>query len=134
VSPEVIVRLQHALLTAPSPHSLIIFHLGGGQIARVAANGTGFPHRGSQFVLQVKAIWRTNSSADADDNMQWVQSLKVWLDPLSTGSYVNYIDPLLEQWETKYYTINLPRLQQVKKAADPDDVFHFNQSIRLPAF
>jgi hypothetical protein len=133
VSSEVLVRLQHAVLTSPSPRNLIIFHLGGGQIARVPATATAFPHRTSQFVLQIKAIWSSNSSAEAADNMQWVQSLKAWLDPLSTGSYVNYIDPFLDQWETKYYTVNLPRLQQVKKAVDPTNLFHFNQSIRLPA-
>lgn len=130
VSAEMIVRLQHAVLSAPSARSLIIFHLGGGQINRVPSNGTGFPHRESQFVLQIKAIWSTNSSSDANDNIQWVQDLKVWLDPLSTGSYVNYIDPFLDEWEQKYYAANLLRLQKVKGLVDPSNFFNFNQSIR----
>lgn len=132
VSSDVMVKLQQAVLSAPSSRNLIIFHLGGGQIMRVGSNETAFPHRNSQFVLQIKAIWGTNSTVDADENIKWVESLKAWLDPLSTGSYVNYIDPFLDNWETKYYTVNLPRLQQVKKAVDPTNLFHFNQSIRLP--
>merc|ERR1711998_829753 len=95
VSPRVMRRLQKAVLAAPSARSLAIFHMGGGRIRAINSTATAFPHRRSQFVLQVKAIWDDNTAAEASANMAWVKSLKKWLAPLATGSYVNYMDPFL---------------------------------------
>ena len=53
--------------------------------------------------------------------------------PVTQGSYQNYIDPTLPDWQQAYYGSNLSRLQQVKRAHDPDDVFHFAQSIPIPS-
>ncbi|HVA07004.1 MAG TPA: BBE domain-containing protein [Acidimicrobiales bacterium] len=42
-------------------------------------------------------------------------------------------DPLLHNWAEAYYWSNLTRLMSVKRHHDPDDVFHFAQSIPLSA-
>ena len=65
---------------------------------------------------------------------------QAWLDQiyasvhadLAPQAYQNYIDPTMTDWKSEYYGANLARLQQVKKAVDPDDFFHFAQSIPLP--
>ena len=48
--------------------------------------------------------------------------------PYATGAYQNYIDPNLPGWQQAYYGANLPGWS-VKRAADPDNFFHFAQSI-----
>jgi hypothetical protein len=130
-SVEVILKIQTAIINSPSSRNLVITHMGGGAISRINNEDTAFPHRKSQFVLQMKAIWSSNSTVESIRNINWVEELKSWLDKISTGSYVNYIDPYLINWEKKYYTTNLPRLQNVKKLVDPNNIFHFNQSISV---
>ena len=130
VSAEVIRRLQRAVLASPSPRNLALFHMGGGRVAEFSEAATAFPHRRAQFVLQVKAIWDDDDAAMRAANMGWVKDLKSWLSTMASGSYVNYVDPLLADWERMYYVDNYPRLRAVKASLDPHNFFSFNQSIR----
>jgi FAD/FMN-containing dehydrogenase len=43
--------------------------------------------------------------------------------------YPNFPDPRLEDWATAYHADNLPRLEAVKRAYDPDRLFTFPQSV-----
>jgi FAD/FMN-containing dehydrogenase len=51
------------------------------------------------------------------------------LSPFTVGAYVNYVDSDIDDWPTAYYDHNFRQLTRVKRAWDPDDVFHFAQSI-----
>lgn len=124
---SVINLLVDALKKAPSDRNLILFHAGGGQIAKVDAASTAFVHRDLELIIQIKGIWE-----DVDEeaeNIAWVKATRAIVEPLLSGSYINYIDPLLEGWQEAYYGDNYERLLAVKRAVDPTNFFRFNQSV-----
>ena len=56
------------------------------------------------------------------------------LAPFSSGTYVNVIaDPGEEGVGRAYHAAQLERLAEIKRAYDPDNVFHLNQNIRPAA-
>lgn len=66
---------------------------------------------------------------DSDINMAWAQKLGASLQPYFKGAYLNYIDPLLTNWQHEYYQEALPRLQALKRVVDPTNFFHHGQAI-----
>jgi FAD/FMN-containing dehydrogenase len=109
---------------------VVILDSYGGAINRVSPTATAFVHRKMLFGLQYGAYWSGN---DGGTGIQWAENLRQAMQPYVTGAaYVNYIDPSLPNWARAYYGSNYQRLQSVKKSVDPENVFHFPQSIRLP--
>jgi hypothetical protein len=131
ISAEIMRKLQVEILTAPSYRNIVIFHMGGGNITAVGKEESAFYYREQQFVIQIKAIWNDETPENEQLNVAWVENIKSWLQPLAAGSYVNYIDPYLSDYEIMYYSNNYPRLQSIKTAVDPGDFFLFNESIKL---
>jgi hypothetical protein len=104
----------------------------GGAIARVAPEGTAFPHRGAIALLQFVSSWDANAPpATADASRAWLGGLYARVRPLiGAGAYVNYSDPDLQDWATAYYGANYARLQRVRATYDPEGLFAFPQAIR----
>jgi FAD/FMN-containing dehydrogenase len=46
------------------------------------------------------------------------------------GAYVNYIDPALPDWMNAYYGDNAARLKKIAQTYDPNNAFHFAQSVQ----
>lgn len=117
-----------SLRNATSPVAAI-FEAYGGAINRVGEADTAFPHRGTtRFCLQYYAEW--SSSSATNRSVAAVRALYAAMRPHFPGfSYVNYIDLDLTDYAPAYYKGNLPRLQAVKQQYDPDNFFHFAQSI-----
>ncbi|MEU7868922.1 FAD-binding oxidoreductase [Dactylosporangium sp. NPDC049140] len=124
--------LTEGFRSAPSGFSIVRFDLlAGGAVARVPADATAFVHRRALHYVSVIAQWPGDEETAA--NVAWIDGFARALRPHLTGEvYQNYADRDLEDWPAAYYGANYPRLQSVKAAYDPRDVFHHPQSIRLP--
>jgi FAD/FMN-containing dehydrogenase len=103
----------------------------GGAMQRVHAEATAFGDRSAPFMLSLDAIW--SDAKDDEANMAWVRSTWTDMQRYSTGSlYLNF--PGLG--EDKSLVRNAlgeetySRLQQVKRAYDPDNLFRLNQNIQ----
>lgn len=108
----------------------IVFDAYGGAVNRVPADATAFVHRDALACAQWSFFWGTGAPASVvAGGTSWLASTARGLAPYVHGAYQNYIDPTLADWARAYYGANLPRLAKVKRKVDPDDFFHFAQSI-----
>ena len=120
--------------TAPQVGGGIVFDGYGGVINQVAADTTAFVHRDAIACAQYSVTY-PNGSPPASVSAavrSWLDATQTTFAPYAHGAYQNYIDPTLPNWAEAYYGTNLPRLSRVKSRYDPDDLFHFAQSIPLP--
>lgn len=120
----------------------------GGRINSVRSDATAYVHRDSILrVYFTPGVWRDEAQDAA--YVAWVRKLyrDVYRttggvpvpDAANSGAYINYPDVDLAdpEWNTSgtpwhglYYGANYARLQRVKAAYDPRDVFHHALSIR----
>jgi hypothetical protein len=109
----------------------LVFDAYGGVINRIAPEATAFVHRNALCAIESSVSWGPNPSSSAVAAGQaWLSQVADTLAPYTDGgAYQNYIDPTLGDWQQAYYGANLDRLISVKKTYDPDDFFHFAQSI-----
>ncbi|WP_354643722.1 FAD-binding oxidoreductase [Kitasatospora camelliae] len=104
----------------------------GGAVNRVGAGDTAFVHRGALFLAQYIANFPSGSGGGPgpDQSRAWLDGVWSAMRPSAGGgAYLNYTDPRLEGWEQAYYGANAARLRQVKRAYDPQGLFHFPQSV-----
>ena len=122
-------RADDAVLRASSGG--ILLDAFGGAINRVPADATAFVHRSARFLAQSFSTLPTDASASVTaGNQRWLQTFWHAMRPWAIGeAYQNYIDPNLRDWQRAYHGANFDRLVEIKKAVDPDDVFHFAQSV-----
>ena len=90
--------------------------------------------------LQYQAYWTDPSPEAAATNLKWMSDFYDAMygpagpvpDGVMDGCYVNYPEVDLVDWQHLYYQGNYPRLQRVKAAWDPNDIFNHAQSVELP--
>lgn len=77
--------------------------------------------------MSLFATWSTPDGAAP--GIQWVEDFRRAMLPFARGVYVNTIDLSIKDWPEAYYGCNFERLTKVKTKYDPENVFHFPQSI-----
>jgi FAD/FMN-containing dehydrogenase len=121
---------SHPATVAASSAGAKIFSWGGA-IGHVAPAATAFVHRDALALFSVGVNWAVDERPSAVRGLvDWVDKFWQEMAPhTSSRSYQNFIDPALTDWQHAYYGDNFERLVNVKRTVDPDNIFHFAQSI-----
>lgn len=94
----------------------------GGEVRRVAAADTAFPHRTALFSVQYTATFADGADPRAYD--EYVRDFRRSLStPWGDAAYVNYADPSLTSPGQSYFGENLARLTKIKTTVDPKKLF-----------
>ena len=126
---EVIAALTEHASRCPSPLGAVHVHHLEGALARVAEDATAFCRRYAPFVVNLPAGWM--DPADTERNISWVRDFSDALRPFGTGeAYANFVGSDELHRVQAAYGPNLPRLMEVKRRWDPDNVFAGNLRIR----
>ncbi|KAJ7493223.1 hypothetical protein B0H11DRAFT_1718318 [Mycena galericulata] len=107
-----------------------IFDLQGGAVNDVAQNATAYAHRDALFYMQTYAVGvgtLSNTTTAFVEGMS--DTVTNSMPGVQFGAYPGYVDPKLTDGPQEYWGTNLPRLESIKAAADPGDVFHNPQSV-----
>ncbi|KAL1712875.1 hypothetical protein EV715DRAFT_277706 [Schizophyllum commune] len=103
-------------------------------IRAVPVDDTAFVHRNKMFNLQLYAYSQDELPPYPDDGFAFVDGManSILSNEAANwpwGSYVNYPDDRLENWQTLYYGEHYERLTKLKNAYDPGNVFQFPHSV-----
>jgi FAD/FMN-containing dehydrogenase len=103
-----------------------------GAAGRVGPDETAFGHRDMKFAAVIAGMWP--DPADNTANIQWVKDYYAAIHRYSggEGGYINFMASDDTGRVEANYGRNYPRLQKVKAAYDPTNLFHLNQNI-VPA-
>lgn len=89
-----------------------------------------YPHRGMDYLSELQAYWgdpgQEKSFTTAFEEIQ-----EIFRSKGIKAQYRNYPDVNFPDWENAYYGKNYEKLQYIKNKLDPDDLFNFEQSVRL---
>ena len=114
--------------TLPSVSSTMHMYPIDGAVHDVPVDGTAFAARDVRFAQVI--LGADGDASRADELRDWVTTYHEALHPYAArGAYVNF---MMEEGADRVratYGPNYDRLQQVKRAYDPDNVFHVNQNI-----
>lgn len=110
------------------------FELQGGATNDVPADAAAYAHRDVLIYSESFGIDVGRVDAITRNFVTGMNDVITSAIPHSTwGSYPGYVDPELPRGQESYWGSNLPKLEKIKAAIDPKDVFHNPQSVRPAA-
>jgi hypothetical protein len=122
---ETIEALVEQARRFSSPFSAIALHHCHGAAGRVAPAETAFANRRDHLMVEFIAGWEPQSPEEDQTHMRWAQSGSRSLAPYALpGGYVNLFDVEEKERIPLAFGSNYERLLELKRAYDPDDVFH----------
>jgi FAD/FMN-containing dehydrogenase len=99
-----------------------------GACHEVGPDETAFAYRNATFSTVIVCAWQ-DPAVDAQ-RIQWVKDYYKSIAPYGeAGGYVNFMSDDDQAKVKDSYGHNYARLTQVKRAYDPDNLFHLNQNI-----
>ena len=119
---------EHASRVA-SPHSGILIFPIDGALNRLAPEHSAVGNRDAKAVFNITGSWER--AEDDAANIEWARAAWRDIKPLSTGgTYVNFLTEEEGDDRTRAaYGSNYARLQDVKRAWDPENLFSANKNI-----
>jgi FAD/FMN-containing dehydrogenase len=117
--------LVDALDEAPAMMTAVQIRALGGEMARVPAESTAFVHRDRPFMVNLAAMYM--DPAQADPTADWIVRTADGLLGDDYGSYTGFMTN--EGFDRAYPGATGARLRTVKRAYDPDNLFHRNHNI-----
>jgi hypothetical protein len=129
LSDDAIAVMTSQFSSCPSAMSGLLLEHFHGAVTRVDPASTAHPHRAPGFNFLAASQWL--DPADDGPNIAWARETFDTMSPfMGSGGYVNYLggDESSDR-VAEAYGSNYPRLRDVKRAYDPENLFHFNQNI-----
>nr|XP_043612275.1 berberine bridge enzyme-like 15 [Erigeron canadensis] len=127
---------------------ILIMEPHGGKMNEIEDTRIPYPHRkGYLYNIQYFQKWEDGSSEVSEKHISWMRRIYENMTPYVSknprGAYVNYRDLDLGKhananntsyseamkWGSRYFRNNFRRLAMVKGVVDPENFFHFEQSI-----
>jgi hypothetical protein len=106
---------------------MLYFQQSGGAIGRVAADATAFPHRNALAAMMVLASWPLDT--DGSPHIDYLRNYWSTIEPRTDGFYTVDVANQAQQFVNNNYQGNFPRLLNVKKKYDPENLFRLNANI-----
>jgi FAD/FMN-containing dehydrogenase len=112
----------------PSLASVVYLEPLGGAIGRVPHDATAYAHRAAPLSLHVFPGW--DDPADDGRMAAWARGVHEAMAPYATGGvYVNLLGPDERARVPAAYGDHYPRLRELKRRYDPDNVFRSNHNV-----
>jgi FAD/FMN-containing dehydrogenase len=124
--PEGVETVRRFLEDAPNPTADIWCLSWGGAVGRTPTDATAFYHRKPRYYIEWDISWE--EVGEGNEVFAWTEQFRLAMAPYAEGSYINVPDSSINDLGI-YYGDNLARLREVKSKYDPENVFHFEQSI-----
>jgi FAD/FMN-containing dehydrogenase len=117
-----------AALTSPMSYC-IVFQLGGA-LGRVGEGETAFGQRDAAHNVNINAVW-TGGDPEPERHVAWTRDYFAAMRPYARGRvYLNFLaDEGPDRVREAYGAATYARLVDLKRAYDPDNLFHLNQNI-----
>lgn len=138
LSTETVKGLIDLLLEAPFAKrdqnaSIELMCWGGGVVNEVAPDAMAYVHRNSTTIPRVSTWWIADTpSSDQQQLLKWmIGAYEMIKSDSQSESFQNFPNPLVTDWKRAYYGRNLPRLVDLKKHFDPQNLFKHAQSIPI---